>query len=235
MLKIQNCHKNDTIFILGCGPSLTPDVCRTLIKAKATTIGVNKTYKMIKPTYHIHVDYKRHQPEDNFSYKHNKELVDLYDKGTILFAPVDHSLKPTMQTPPHIPFYSCRLTSFKVCYSESMGMMRLGHSTTSIFHALQLAVIMGASKIVLIGVDFYVKVNKQGVGKVHCYSAETKLEEREINRHKSLLPKFEGDLKTKALPLLKERGIEVVNASPKSKLKVFPKAKLEDVLNDCCS
>jgi hypothetical protein len=192
-------------------------------------IGVNLSFKMMWSHYQLHADYKWNYPFANFSNYYKHELDCLQKNGVQLMAPLDHSLQPTTDLP-HLSYYSDVNCKFTGDYANDGRILRLGHSSTSVFHAMQMAVIMGAEKILLLGVDFYVDVDSQGVGKMHTYSAETKIERQYAESLDRRLDKFDKDLRNKALPILNAKKVKVINCSKKSKLRVFPKIPLKEAL-----
>jgi hypothetical protein len=228
-MKLQDRHKGQPILIMGCGPSLSEEACKTIRAANMIEIGVNFCYRTIWPKYLLHVDYYWKAPNGQFSEYAKMALNQLIGNGMQMFAPLDHDLNPTTDIP-HYPFYSDNGATFTTSYKEGNGPLRLGHSSTSIFHALQLATIMGGNPVILIGVDFYIEENTEGVGKLHCYDHENKIDPQAIAGLNKRLEKFDLDLKNKAVPALNEKGVKVLNASPKSKVTAFEKTTLEEAL-----
>lgn len=86
------------------------------------------------------------------------------------------------------------------------------------FQALQLAIWLGAKRILLLGFDM-----KEKDGRAHWHA------EHPIptpgNIYGSMIECFNG-----IAPELKKRGIEVINASPDSALKCFPKMTVAEAL-----
>lgn len=226
---IYNRHEGQTIVIAGCGTSLTKDVCRVIKDSGVIAIGVNRSYQMLPLDYSLHADYKHTDIDRQFSSVFRSELKELCANGTILFAPVNHNHKDTTDLY-HFPFYADIKVKFAHDYDDN-SLLRLGHSSSSVYHALQVAVIMGASRIVLVGVDFYVDRNKGGWGKMHCYDHQNKqITRKEVDSLNKRLEVFEKGLENKALPILKKRNVAVLNASPKSNLKCFEKVDLKKVI-----
>ena len=99
--------------------------------------------------------------------------------------------------------------------------MRSGlyHGRNSGFGALQLAVCLGANPIYLLGFDM--TLGKGGKSHFHSgYAMGLKA------------PKLQAYAENfaRVAPLIKERGIEVVNLSPSSALECFPKVQAAEVL-----
>lgn len=215
--------------ILGGGPSLTKETCDAILLSGLTTIGVNGVLRMMVTKYHLHVDHRPSKPHKQYSWTHRDELKEIYRLGTKLFAPLNDKHEPTMTEPPHTPFYPDHEVEFTSRW-DGTGILKLGSSSTSIFHAIQLAVIMGSKRIVLIGVDFYVDVDEKGEGKMHSYDYENKAMRRDVDGLEKRRLKFEWSLENKAKPVLDEMGVKVLNASPRSKLTAFPKVELSEAL-----
>jgi hypothetical protein len=216
-------HTGQTFVIMGCGTSLTPTVIKRIEAKNVITIGVNSIFKIFCPDYHIHVDYWK---DNHFSRTNNHNLQELIDRGCELFAPLNHDWMTTTYLK-HVPFYSDHTVKFATSLSRGVVPLLLGHSSTSIYHALQLAVIMGAKKILLAGVDFYVPV-ENGVCKMHIYDCENKVDSNAIKNLEQRRLKFEYDLENKAKPELKRLNIEVFNLSRSSRLTAFPKLGLNE-------
>jgi len=233
-----NKHSGKTIYILGTGTSITPEIGRKLMASGAITIGVNDIFRLVSPvmapTYHIHADYNRDNPEDQFSVINRAGLELMYKYGTTLLAPLSHKQLPTTDVPSQ-DFYSDATVGFAADYDVEKGDLRLGHSASSIYHALQLAVILGGSPIILLGVDYYIpkkKVKgKETYGPLHFYKEYHDLERKSQKKYMPQMEKqlealrkhFERDLNEKAIPVLTEMGVMVFNGSKKSKLSCFQK------------
>lgn len=85
----------------------------------------------------------------------------------------------------------------------------------SAYQAMHCAIHAGASKIVLVGVD----MDKGS----HWFGEHPK--EANVDRATAMLPAFPT-----LVPTLKARGIEVLNASLRSRLEIFPKVELEQAM-----
>lgn len=96
----------------------------------------------------------------------------------------------------------------------------LKHGGNSGYGALNLAVCLGANPIYLLGFDMKGKAGKQ----THWHSGYPKAQPDTV--YKKFKTYFES-----AAPILKRRGIRVVNLNPDSALKCFEFGKLEDIEN----
>lgn len=91
------------------------------------------------------------------------------------------------------------------------------------FQALNLATLLGASRVVLLGYD----MGHSGKGRRHWHgdhpSGMNNPEESNFTRWRTGF--------AEAVPDLKKAGVEVVNCSRQTTLECFPRATLEDVLS----
>ena len=100
----------------------------------------------------------------------------------------------------------------------------LRHGSNSGYQAANLAYHFGVKKIILLGYDMRV-VN----GRTHWHSERREpAEQFAVTLSHSMLPLFE----TLRAPL-QEAGVEVINATPDSALKVWPYVPLEEALGLC--
>jgi hypothetical protein len=111
--------------------------------------------------------------------------------------------------------YSNRMTF------ETVG--KVGGGGNSGFQALNLAAQLGARRIVLIGFDM------NGRGGPHWYGRNGWMGAN--NPDESNFRRWRAGFEA-AAPVLAERGVEVVNASPLSDLKAFRKASLPEILDE---
>ncbi len=96
---------------------------------------------------------------------------------------------------------------------------KLRHGSNSGYQAINLAVHLGAKKIILLGYDMH----REGArDNWHDEPRPTSSPDKYAH---SMLPHFASLVRP-----LAERGVEVVNATPGSALDAFPKATLEEVL-----
>lgn len=97
----------------------------------------------------------------------------------------------------------------------------LRHGSNSGYQAINLAVNLGAKKIILLGYDMQI-VN----GKSHWHNEPRQPNvDFKLTLAKSMLPHFESLIEP-----LNTLGVEVFNATPNSALKCFPEITLEEAL-----
>lgn len=89
----------------------------------------------------------------------------------------------------------------------------------SVYQGMHIALHAGVKKIVLVGVD----MKNSADGEAHWFGDHR--DGRRANFAGEIIPKFAG-----LLPAIKERGVEVINASPGSALEIFPHMDLAAAL-----
>jgi len=94
-----------------------------------------------------------------------------------------------------------------------------GHSG---FHAINLAMQFGAKRLVLVGFDMRVDRGKHFFGS-HKY-AEARPNEQTVKLWQQVLDA--------QAPLIASRGVEVINCSPVSALRAYPKASFDEAVFD---
>lgn len=197
------------VVIIGAGPSLTAEDCETVRSSDAVTVALNSVSRTFVPWCdHLHAcdvrwwewhpEMVRHPATKTIVWpvRMNRDKYDvLEERGLIIL----------------------RETGTEG-YDPVLGNVRTGRNSG--YQAIHLALQLGASKIVLLGMDMGVKdIN----GPVRCHGHHPGQNTR---------PNYEGfakhfaDLKQTA----DEMSREVVNASRWSTIECFPKVRLEDAL-----
>jgi hypothetical protein len=107
------------------------------------------------------------------------------------------------------------------CISTTPG--KVGGGGNSGFQALNLAVLFGAKRIILVGYDM------TDAGGVHWYGRNGWYGANNPNQSnfKRWLTAFDA-----AAPVLASMGVEVINASPNSAMKSFPRRSIDDALKE---
>lgn len=181
-------HAGETVFVLGNGPSLkeaSPDAL-----SKVTTIGVNRAPEYHDPDYLVWLDSK--------FLEENAELVSSSRAEKFAAAKI-------RAAHPYRRFkrYSPRPNQPLLSGNYETGLF---WSYTSVFPAINLAWIFGASAIVLCGVDL--------LDRSHFYSNEGRGEpfhnSQRIIKHMQRLADFAD-----------KRGLKIINASSESKIRCF--------------
>lgn len=196
MTSVPKLWPNSTIVCLGCGPSLTQadvDVCR----GHAPVIAVNDAYRLA--------------PWADVLYACDGKFWDYY-QGVPLFTGLKYGLTVKLGKWPGVE----RLANTGV---EGIELQPTGlrSGSSSGYQAINLAVHLGASRILLLGYDY--QLGRKG-------------QEHFFGRHPnglrvtSDLPAFARRMRGLVAPL-KELGIEVINCSRETALPWFPRMSLE--------
>lgn len=201
-MDLNNRHKGETIFVLGCGPNLC---CGLPLLKNHITIGMNKILNVFDPTYLLWLDpHAVTKPRESEYLLQHSEAIRICSERAA--EDVDDVKTFKEYKPKNHVFLSPDFES---------GLVH-GHST--IFTAINLAYILcggGAGRIVLLGVDmndgghFYPEENIPD--KFPC-DAAMRAEFRMLARYAA------------------EIGLEILNASPGSSIDDFKKVRLMDVL-----
>jgi hypothetical protein len=236
-------HAGETVFILGNGPSLkVPDL--NLLKGRVT-MASNKIYLAFdqtewRPTYYFVTD--RLVAKNNTDKISELSLTKLFSNDIRHFfpKPVDAIwLREEFRNSVWLEEAGGRANARGFFSTDLLVEVIAGW--TVIYTQLQAAHYMGASRVVLLGVDFSFNVPPKRVAtKEHGY--ETAVESTgEVNHfHPDYRKPGESwsvpDLEMQhrafslARDVFRESGREVLNASRVTKLDVFPRATLEEIL-----
>lgn len=224
--KFKNIHKGEVCFIVGNGPSLSPDDLEVLHKNNIPTFGFNRIFLMFektnwRPTYYISQDEKmlknctKQVSEMNLPYKFIPLQLKYYFGINIKDA-----LYFNMQADDLIPF------------GEFANIV--GNSNTVAYTAAQLAAYMGFKKIYLIGVDHSFSVVKNDKGEIIRDENAKDYFTDSYNADKDELYIPNLDASTRTFLKMKKNcdaaGIEVYNATRGGKLEVFPRVNFDDLL-----
>ncbi len=191
----QNLRHNSSIVVCGCGESLNDFQC----PEGFITIGVNDVGRKFQPDYLVVVNPKEQFTGDRFRYVESSQAGYIF---TQLDLPVEH---------PNIVKF--KLGTFGGTDFSDPNVLH--YTNNSPYIALCLAILMGAKRIGLIGVDFT----------DHHFFGET-------GSH-TLAPQFEainGHYEKLALAAAVE-NIEIFNLSRISRLTAFPKISFEEFEN----
>jgi hypothetical protein len=191
-----------TVLVMGSGPSLTQadvDFARARVDL---TIAVNDTYKLAPDATVLYA-------ADHGWWGWHKGCVAPHAVGSVKYPAFTGALKYCMSKTPWPDVQILRRGTMNGLTLDP-SKVSLGHN--GVYQSINVAVHLGATRCVLLGVDMHGG---------HFFG-----------RH----PNFSGppftvcleSFKTLVEPL-KSAGVEMVNCTPKSALKVFPMASLTDV------
>jgi hypothetical protein len=193
---------NDTFYIVGGGPSLKKGFNWNRLKGKRTIV-INRAHEDVPWAEILFF-------ADNRFFENQRDKI-LQFPGRIIagtLKPVDHP----------------RVEHYKVSGIPGIelrnGYLRSGNNSG--YATINLAILLGARKIYLLGIDMKFGEN----GETHYHDGHHTKEgnlianfERQFDK---MIPFF-SDLP----PILKRLGVEVYNVNPDSELTVFPKLTFE--------
>lgn len=192
-------HPEATVIVCGCGTSLTADVAEQAARHGWVTIGVNDVGRLFTPDYLVVLNPPRQFRGDRFTHVRNSQARALFTQ-----------LAPQVLGPVNPPLV--RITLGANGGTEVGADGSLPHTQNSPYVAVCLAVLMGARRIGLIGVDFT---------EDHFFARS--------GRHPLSARLARIDQEYGALAqALKARGVELVNLSPVSRLHSLPRLGLSD-------
>lgn len=191
-----NDWKGRRCFVIGGGASLR-DFDFSLIENELT-IGVNKIYRVFEPTILFFADRIMYDEIMPLKMKSIKVAVDYTNA---CFDGV----------------YYVRSAGTK---GVGMDIDNLYTGNNSGFGALNLALVLGAEPIYLLGFD-YIPID----GKYHVTDDWGKIQDSEFQ---DLLDTFKQEFQV----ISEHIDMKVINLSPKSTLKCWPKMRIEEVFND---
>lgn len=232
---LRDKHKGERAFILGMGPSLKIQDLERL--KNEVTFGCNKIFlaypeMSFRPTYYFVLDY--------LVGRNNVEAIKAVGHHRFL----DHRLVELFPdlSPGEVTYiYNLGLTiEFPTGFSRDpvRGMYCGG---TVLYHCLQMAHWMGIRKVFLLGLDFHFDVPPSTGRKFHPRGSEIVEDVGAQNhfhpdyrapREEWFIPKFdvqEGAFRA-ARKVFAVGGGEIVNASRRTKLEVFPLTTLNKAL-----
>jgi hypothetical protein len=192
LASFQNIHQNSSIVVCGCGESLNGFTS----PERFITIGVNDVGRKFQPNYLVVVNPRQQFSSDRFSYVETSQ-------AEYIFTQLDLNLRHK------------NVVKFKLGTLGGTDFFNpncLDYTNNSPYIALNLAILMGAKRIGLIGVDFTDN---------HFFAKSGK---------HSLSPQFET-INTQYINLAKaaeSAGIEIYNLSKISRLTAFPKISIDE-------
>jgi hypothetical protein len=206
--RIERLWPGARCIVAATGPSLTPDVVEECRRAHAAggfrVIAVNDAYRLMPWADALYACdsawWKHHLGTDFSGVKWSTHHKDGNDKLDVARE------------------YGVRIVNGKSAkgFSSDPGMIHYGMNSG--FQAVNLAILLGAVTIVLVG------FNLQHVdGKKHFFGDHPRRLQRAVKYERFALP-FE--YASKHMPT----GVTILNATPRSALKCFPVVRLVDAL-----
>jgi uncharacterized Rossmann fold enzyme len=197
--KIDPIWDNETVYIVGGGPSLS-DFDWNKLKGKKV-IAINRAFQVL--------------PEADVVYWTDSRFWKWYSNEIKRFRGLKVTCRP--YSPPSQDVILLKAVNNKPYESDPS---HISHGNNSGYGAINLAVKLGAKKIYLLGYDMDSSNNK-----THWHNGYEAKHNHGI--YIKMIQSF-----TLLAPVLKQMGVVVLNANPKSNLKVFNMCSLESALRD---
>lgn len=227
----KNLHRGERCFILGTGPSLSqvdPELLRNEI-----TFGMNflcKAKSGFSPTYYV--------AEDPRILEYCAEDIAAISQGAVFLPNYAKRLVPANNNQVYLNCSRCDSEKAELPFFGIDAEKRIWLAGTAGYMALQLALYMGFSRVYLLGFDHDYQIPASSLLSV---DNEIIYQEEDKNHfppasfpqdHSWRLPRLDRlDLAyEQAAYVYGKKGSEIVNCTPHSKLDVFPKSQLEEVL-----
>jgi hypothetical protein len=212
----SNSWAGETCFIIGGGPSLTDFDWSQLKGFKV--IGINKAFQHYDSDVNYSMDYnffdKVHYHGVNPGQSHHKLHQDwLAYRGIKLFVRHNdaHYFAEGI-------FYVSELLQKVISFDLNKGIYAGNNSGMG---ALMLAIALGCKKIGLLGYDFQIAGDKTHFHEGYGFVSKS---------YAANLESFRLNIDELA-PAMLQLGIDIVNLSPASALRNFPKATIESFIN----
>jgi len=234
LTKARDMHKDERCFLLGCGPSLNKvDLSRL---KKEHTMGVNGTYmiKSLNLEYFItvsHIWWKHHIDELK-KFRCKRRFLPPYIDGIDSNCPT--SWLRIIEPKNHVRVEKSTPWFFSTCVDHYVVL-----GGTVIFVALQILYHLGFSEVILLGIDhdygLKKKDKKQGgvvipVQKLKGHHFTRNYYPLGGNAHVDLVG-IERGYKL-AYEVFKNDGRKILNASPGTRLDIFPKVDYDSLFKN---
>jgi hypothetical protein len=194
---VKRIWPGETVVCIASGPSLTKEDCE-FVRGKAKVIVINTSYQLAKWADVLYAC-------DGRWWRWNKGAKDFNPNG----------LKFALERRAGQMYPEVKVLRTGKPTGLSLDPMYLNTGKNSGYQAINLAVLMGASKIVLLGYD----MQRGSNGDMHWHN------EHPI-RTPHLYREFRERYQTLVEPL-KAAGVEIVNCSRQTALECFPRMPLE--------
>lgn len=238
--KLKNRFKGETCFVIGNGPSLQIADLQKIHDEGYHSIASNKIYLAFektnwRPNYYTISDYVVAENNKNYINELNIKKIVTYGMSDI-FDPKDNRFMYYNFSKNEV---GTTIKDYKPFFSKNI-MYEVGGGYSVTFVNLQLAYYLGFNKVILIGVDFSFKTPKKIIK--NKYYGEALVSEGESNH---FLPNYREKGETWTMPRLDLQEIAfrkakkvfeldnrtILNASRETKLEVFDKMELDQILN----
>jgi hypothetical protein len=233
---LRNQHKNKRVFIIGNGPSLNVHDLEKI--SGEIAFGTNYIYKLFpktswRPKYYIAIDpnFLRISHNDIPFSQFEMVFTGCPRMGGVQYSTAVNEVKIFQ----HSKFIVNKYCDLSAKISEDVSIkFSIGYTVT--FDAIQLAIYMGFTEIILLGVDFSYNSYRDLKGRVitidntnenHFYKDKTKPKKTDVPYHYPCLHAYE-----EARKYADSHGKKILNATRGGKLEVFPRVDLDEVIKN---
>ena len=204
MTTVRRLYPGATIACLGSGPSLTRDDCDYARAHCGAVIAVNDAWKLC--------------PAADVLYAHDAKWWH-WQQGAPAFGGLKYAGQPMNRAGYHVAYPDVQVLTMGAQTGLSLDPGVLCHGKTSGYQALNLAVLLGAARILLLGYDMHGTMPQS-----HFFGEHP---DQTRPPYAIALPLFA----TLVEPLA-QAGVEVINCTPGSALTCFPMRPLREALQE---
>lgn len=226
----KNIHYGERCFVIGNGPSLTPNDLNLICREKS--FAANKIYNIFpytkwRPNYYLCMDYMSIVEEISFE-------ADKFEADTIFINWQQNKRINNLDNCIYCNFNPRYVINFwddkKIMFSEDCSKF-IDNARTVTYSSLQLAVYMGFTEIYLLGIDFCYPFYKDGKGKKHMAKVtDSHFKNGGYNRIDYMVKETNAFGLKKAKEYCDNHGIIIRNATRGGELEIFPRVKLNDII-----
>lgn len=200
--EVQPAWRGETAVILGCGPSLTRDQC-DFVRGRARVVAINNAYLLAPWAEVLYFGDERWL--NDFGNGNRKEFV--------AFSGERVTIEEAGKKPGDPRFHILRNIGVEGLSTDRSGIY---NGRSSVYAAINWIVLAGVTRIMLLGCDF-----RHIDGMDHFEGGGHPLPTDELT-----LDSLRKHFRSLERPL-SACGIEVVNATPGTKLETFPRIPLD--------
>jgi len=213
--KFEGKHAGETMIIVGGAPSIAEMDMSVFEETPSISCNCILRHGGFLPTYLVFSDrrpYIREMEEGRVQWFAEKAPVFLSET---IFDPAIRCANTPVQDKPDFTWYSWRVGTARTAFNWNTFAAPLCSFATTGGQILQMAVMMGAKRIGLVGLDMYKSPKESDL---HFYKNETSgpldVAKATIHDDGRIGPQASMDCFAKAKLALDKMGVEVVNISP---------------------
>lgn len=233
---LKGIHDGESCFIIGNGPSLTPEDLDIIAKAAIPSFAANRIYKIYpktswRPTYYLAVDvFVIEDDIDNIKSAGDYPKFINYKTRHLGRIPQDNIHYLCVYEPFHIAPYE--LVAKELSDDPSVNLTR---TFTVTVNSIELAIYMGFKSIYLLGVDndYVHKRQPDGTVQVNPNLKSSYFPGAEPSKSMGVTVQ-PAELMTESYELAKEfakkHGVKIFNATRGGKLEVFKRVAFDELM-----